>query len=233
MEVLTQVGGSILGLLLMRREESINGASIMAIDFQTLKAEAQKRIVTFLEVTDNIQKSDLFKDGLFALKLNLKIDVTRDTIEEELSRPLEKDTRDALLDIRKLLLKDGDAYFFKVYNSMRTSIPSNSPALQALDQIRENFSDTLQGKNSSVNISLSYSRQDGNYEKHFTPEEIIGLWFNSVYFHTDYDKKEVLVNLLQSIGQPVVFTFLETIRSIVRCSLQMASLAHHEFKNID
>lgn len=200
----------------------------MSIDFDSLSDDDQNRIAAFLRTADKLRKSDLFKDGLFAMKYHLKVDNEKRSVEEHCDRPPEKDVRDALLDIRKFVSQSESIFFYSVCNCIYQFL-NDSIARQNLASVRNGFKDSLAGLEGASTINIRLRQSDNSEPKSLKPEQIIDLYFNSNYFHADLEKITQLTKLRARIGAMLEYSFLEALRNIASCVFYLAALVRREF----
>lgn len=202
----------------------------MAIEWNSLGKEAQERIQAFLKVANRLRTSDLFKNGLYPLKYNISWSAVDNKMKKVLQRPPEKDVRDALYDLRKVLADREQARFYTLYNRLYC-ILKNQPVLDAtaiedLESVRKGFKDSLTG---FASIKLGIRSCDKDAPDYLDPEDIIKLWFNGEYFHGDPDKTPRLRAMRETMGVVVEFAFLEAISDVAASVFDLEVLIQRLF----
>lgn len=190
----------------------------MTLDFLTLSDEDKRALATFLRVTDRLRTSDLFKGGLYELDLHIHGDSRTGKLEVQLARPPEKDVRDSLYDIRMFLAESECTYVFSLCNRLYRLL-EDSQATKDLNSIRELFKNVMNGF-AALGIQLQ-SKEDDKPRK-LRPQDMIDLWFNGEYFHSDADKMPQLRSMRKNLGPAIEFAFLDAIRNVSQCAFCLA-----------
>lgn len=124
------------------------------IDFNAPSGDEKFRVAQFLGTTDKIRNSDLFKDGLFAMAYNMKSDPETGAVRITLNGPTEKDIRDALLDIRKLILEREPESLSRMLNFMSNRL-AGVPDVRQVKEMQIHLREVLKGRAATFKLGIS------------------------------------------------------------------------------
>lgn len=176
--------------------------------------------MTFL-TAEEIQQIELFKEKVEDLVVSQKkyqtmpiCSFSRDEVYRANTFKANTPDIDHILNLaikfRFFYAQKEPTYFENILNLLRQ---------RAIDEWAINYIDRIKLRYKQV---MSSTDTTGSLGHPITNRKIIDIWFNSQFFHSDFAKRQELINIHESIGeQPSIF---QLYLAIVKCSSQIRSL---------
>lgn len=165
-----------------------------------LRGEVIERLNLFLKRFDQLKRTRFFSDPHLR---NIQYKIHGQRAEDgfrigfSIKVPDEDTVKSFLLSFRVFYMEKEPTYFYSMCNLVYKNVPDLT-VRGDIAAIREAYSRALtQG-------AINFSFQDKTY----SPQEIIDLWFNAVYFHTDAEKVRELDLILNSPAQNLFYFLL-------------------------
>lgn len=184
----------------------------------------EKRIKIFLECIDEFKQRKFINDGLHNFKFQIMVDQKtgklKSTIEEADSELL----RSFLTDFRKFISNDEPAYIDRILNTCIEWVDQkNIKLIKDLKELKCNWK--YQYKKGVIHIETA--------GLDLTPECVLDLWINGLFFHSNPEKKDQLDRLLKQDIQSAKLQLFYSLPILTETILNVGALvskAYHDEK---
>ena len=129
----------------------------------------------------------------------------------EIKVPDEETIKSFLLSFRVFYMEGEHTNFYSIYNLLYKKI-LDKKVRNDLATIRSNYTKALNTSFTSINF----------LGKSYLPKDIVDLWFNAEYFHTDIEKVKELDKIVISPGKSLFFYLL--IDAVITLTNQISML---------
>lgn len=183
----------------------------------SLDEEGIEKLNLFLRRFDQLKRTRFFSDPqLKNIGYQIRGDRADDGFRIGLSIKVPDDdtVKSFLLSFRVFYMKDEPTYFYSVGNLLHKKV-SDQTVRGDIAAIRETYSKALN------HGAISFTFQD----KKYSPQGIIDLWFNAVYFHTDVNKvKELDVILKSPTANLFYFLLVDTVVTLTNAITELKGI---------
>jgi hypothetical protein len=180
-----------------------------------------EQLELFLARVDEIRDCQLIKKG-FKSSFSFNSNLETDTFEILSFEPNEDDLRSFLTIYRKFISKGSPIFINIIFNICLQHL-NNDQLRNNLVKVRKCWNEAFQKGFISLNLN----------QKQYSPEEIMNLWINAVYFHDDSDK----IKHLESLMSDAIFytvirqSFFSILSETTRQILYVGSVIKTGFNN--
>lgn len=175
-----------------------------------LTEKEKLELESFLKRSQELKERRLISNGL--PKVSIQIDVGK-TIGYTTNFPDEEDFRSTLIAVRTFVLNDEPNNFYHICNVLYQKI-KNDELRGQLTQIRGDFKSVLE----EPFVHIIYGDQ------HFIPQDILNLWLNAYYFHTDETKEKLFKQIVEFDYYFVKYSLFVTVFGLIRCILALRTI---------
>jgi len=146
-----------------------------------------EQLELFLTRADELRETQLIKKG-FKSSFSFGSNRIENSFKVSGFEPDEDDLRSFLTIYRKFISNDSPVFMNKIFNICQLYL-KDEQIKSNLIQARQHWNDEFTKGFMNLNIN----------QKKYTPEEIMDLWINAVYFHDDLEKIKLLENIMSNI----------------------------------
>lgn len=184
--------------------------------------EEINKLKVFSSRAQALRNRKLVKDGL--PKVSIQTHVGR-RISYEPNFPDEEDFRSLLIEVRTFYLQREPNNFYHVCGILNRRL-GEAKLKEHIKHIKKDFEIALQ--DTSIGII------DNN--KQLTSEDILKLWLNAKYFHSNQNKEKYFkqITSLPLSGEPYLkFELIATVFSLIRCILALSEIIEQVLDNVN